>query len=229
MQQRPVRTAARLSALIALAACTRAEAPPPVPAPGPDGLAVELDRTLHAIAAADHPDDTARAAVASWRFPEATWGALVTEAYRPHWRDYAAAFEAALPAVAARLAALRGAVRARWQYAGDPQLSNAQVRLRWVMPTGRPGVVAEIGGVPLDVVFVWDGAAWRALDGVDDVVQAAVGAHSAPCRAALVAAGPPGICTDVAWMIADAALRGQAARLDRGCAIAAANRCGAAP
>jgi hypothetical protein len=197
--------------------------------PTPAGLAEALGATLHEVAAAgDRGPAAARRAVEAWRMPEARWTALVTDGYRPHWRAYAAAFDADAGAVAARLVELArrgGPVEARWQYADDPRLSRAQVRLRWVLPTGRPGVVADVGGAPLDVVFAWDGAAWRALIGVDDVQLARTRAADPACAEALAAAGRPGTCTDLAWMIADAALRGQPDRLRRACGLAAANGC----
>jgi hypothetical protein len=242
-------------------ACGRADAPAAA-RPGPDGLAAALHDALAQI---ERDPARADAIVAGWRLPEDAWGALVTDAYRAHWRDYAAAFDAAAPALADRLrsVAAAGAVRAQWQYADDPALTNAQIRVRWILPVGRPGVVAWVtrggagardarasmvrgGAGParnetrapdarastderLDVVFVWDGAAWRALAGADDMIVAAVRAQRPGCLPALVAAGPAGRCTSIAWMIADAAMRAQPERLARACAIAAANGCGAGP
>ena len=218
---------AALGACACACACTRA--PSPEARPGPDGLAAALQATLDTIAAAPDRDRAARDAVAAWRVPQSSWRAQVTDAYREHWRDYAAAFDADAPAIAAQLAraAARSprTIRAQWQYADDPSLTDAQVRVRWVMPTGQPGVVAWIADQRVDTVFVWDSSEWRALIGADDVIVGAVRALEPDCVPAILAAGPPGHCSSIGWLIADAALRGQRDRLRRGCALAAANQC----
>ncbi|HTJ43598.1 MAG TPA: hypothetical protein VL463_15945 [Kofleriaceae bacterium] len=194
-------------------ACGRAA---PSERPGPDGLAAMITTIDRAHA---------RDVVASWKMSEELWDAQVMDAYRAHWRDYAAAFDAAAPALADRLASLRGDVRAQTQYADDPSLTDAQIRVRWIFPVGRPGAVAWIGGERLDVVFVHDGDRWRALLGADAMIRDAVRALEPGCVPAYLAAGPPGRCSSFGAVIAEAAMRGQRDRLHRACEIAAANGC----
>src|SRR5262249_6636718 len=118
-----------------------------------------------------------------------------------------------LPALVDHLAR-PGPVTARRHFAGDPRLAPAEARNRWALPTLFPSVVAEVGGAPIDAVFIADGPAWRALVGLDQVVLARVAALDPGCAAHLPLAGPPGHCTDVGAAIADAALRAETLRAE---------------
>jgi hypothetical protein len=196
------------AALIAcvLAACA---SPAPPQDPGLDGL------RAHLAAARRSP----AAAVSSWLMPEPAWRASVTEAYLAHWPDYAAAFSSRR---AALVEALRGYVDAptRPQYADDPALSAGQIHLRWALPSGSPGSIAP----GLDVVFVHDGRAWRALVDLDDLITRAAAATPGCDRAYM--ALTPKECADWAWAIADGALRGAAASTARACTQSLALNCG---
>src|SRR5207248_214313 len=71
----------------------------------------------------------------------------------PLYADYTRAFDAAIPALEASLAH-GGEVTTRAHYAGDRKLTHVEARLRWPLPIEYPTVVAEVGGVPIDTVFV---------------------------------------------------------------------------
>ena len=198
---------AALILLVVLGACGSA-APPE--APGLDGL------RDHLAAARRDPDR----AVDGWRMPEAAWRAHVTEAYAGRWADYAAAWAARRdPIVAALRASTDGPTR--WQYADDPALSAGQIHLRWALPTGAPGAIAP----DLDVVFVHDGARWRALVDLDALIERAAAAAAPGCDAAYRALAPKP-CAEWAWAIADGALRDAPAATSRACAQARAAGCG---
>jgi len=205
-----VALAACAVALLA-AGCHREIGPTP-------GSAEDLAAYLRGVAGAD--EATRRDAVAGWVLDEAAWRRIVVDPYRDVWRDYVAAFDRARPALVARLAA-HGAITTRRHYAGDPRLTRAQGRLRWAVPVQYPSMVAELGGAPIDTVFVYDGARWRALAGLDDVVLARARALDPACAALLARAGRIGHCGEVGWMIADAALRTQRARFAHACKLAA--------
>ena len=224
-----IATASTLAIALTVAACgsrTDDTFVGPRPSPGPDGLraslAASLDRLAHA---GDDAPAIAQALVDDWRVPEHVWPYVVTDAYKPRFAEADRAGAPEAHALAARLVELARqpdhAVAARVQYADDPALSPAQIRLRWALPVGRPGVVVTIGGAPVDVVFAWDNRAWRALLGVDAMTLARVRTSDSRCAAQLRAAAAPGDCLDVAWMVADAALRDDDQRLARACRLAA--------
>ena len=197
--------------VLVLAACRRA----PAPAPGSEA---DLAAYLRGVAGAD--EATRTSAVAGWVLDEATWDRILVPPYRPLWHAYVAAFDRARPALVARLAA-RGAVTTRRHFAGDPKLTRAEARLRWAVPTLYPSMVAELGGAPIDTVFVYDGARWRALAGLDDVVLATVRARDAGCAAMVARAGPASHCTEVSAAVVDAALRNDPAGFAHVCSLAA--------
>jgi hypothetical protein len=148
----------------------------------------------------------------------------VVDPYSELWPEYARGFDEASAPLLARLAA-GGAVAARRHFAGDPRLTPAQGRLRWAVPVQYPSVVVELGGAPFDTVFVYDGARWRVLAGLDELLLAHVRARDPACAALLARAGPPGRCTEVGWLVADAGLRTDPARFAHACRLAAA-QCG---
>ena len=117
-----------------------------------------------------------------------------------------------------------GEVRARRHFADDPEATPGQVRARWMLPVLYPSVVATLDDRPLDAIFIPDGDRWRALIRFDDIaIQRAVGLDP-DCAVALAKAGKPGPCTDVGWLVADAAMRGDHAAFARACGLAEA-RC----
>ncbi len=226
-------TASRLAplAVAALACvlasgCDRRDPDPPVTHDDELGAGLahppeELAAYLRGVVGADLA--TRQREVASWKLGEAAWDRTVVPAYRDAYDAYAAAFDAAAPALIAQLAA-RGDVRARRHFADDPVATRAQVRLRWAVPVLYPSAVATIAGAPIDTAFVADGDHWRALLGLPEVVLARARAIDPACADHLAAAGPPGPCTDVGWLVADTAMRADREAFTRACALAAA-RC----
>lgn len=197
-------------AMVLLAIACRSQAP----APGtPDDLAAYLAN----VAGADEASRTRE--VASWILDERTWNRTIVDPWRTLYLDYTRAFDAARPALVARLAA-GGHVAARRHYAGDPQLTRSEARLRWALPVQYPSVVADLAGAPIDAVFVYDGARWRALAGLDEVVLAHVRALDPACGDLLTRAGPRSRCTEVGWAVADAALRGDHTAFAHVCGLA---------
>jgi len=208
----------RRAALAALAALGLAcNAPPPAPGPKP-GSPEHLAAYLSTIAGTD--EATRERAVASWLVPEATWNRTLVIPWRSLYAEYAAGFAARVPAVAAQLAAL-DPVTARRHYAGDRRLTLGEARLRWALPVQYPSDVAEVGGAPIDAVFLFDGERWRALLGVDELVLAHLRALAPACADKLALAGPLGRCSEVGYLVAAAALHGGGAELDRACRMAA--------
>ena len=201
-------------AVVALVAC-RDAAPPP---PAHTGSADELASYLGTVAGAD--EATRKREVSAWILDETTWSRDIAEPYRALYNEYVAGFDAQVPAMVAALAPL-GAVTARRHFAGDRKLAPAQIRMRWAVPVQFPSMVAELAGKQIDTVFIYDGARWRALLGLDQIVMAHVAALDPACAAKLALAGPPGRCTEVGWLVADAALRLQHERFAHACALAA--------
>lgn len=191
----------RALALVVVAACASKAAPPPPEEPGLEGLRAHLDAGPRVV-------DT-------WRMPEATWRAIVSDAYVDHYADYVRLLDAARPAL---IAALETAPKTlpKLQYVDDPALDGAQVRMRWIVPVGRPGTIAD--GVP--AVFLHDGAAWRALVPFDDVITATL---PRDCAAAYLD-NDSKPCQEWSWEIGEAALRGRP--VARACGNAIAHACG---
>ena len=191
----PPRALAACAALAALATCSRAPAPPP---PGTaDDLAAYIARL-----AAGEPDAAARE-LARWPLDRALWQRTVVEPYRARWAELSPAPR--LRAIATQLRP--GTVTARRHYADDPRLTPGQLWQRWALPPLYPSFVVELGGRPLDTVFLHDGARWRALAGLDDLIDARVRARDPGCAAHLAAATGSADCAGAAWAVADAALR----------------------
>ena len=207
----------RALALAFLIAC-KAAPPAQPPAGSPEALAAYL----RSVAGAD--EQTRTQAVTGWILDEAAFDRILVPPYRQLWKDYAAHFDAVMPALVTRLAS-HGTITTRRHYAGDPRLTNAQVRVRWALPVQYPSVVAELDGAPIDTVFVWDGAGWRVLAGVDDLLLQRVRALDGHCADLLLESGPPNHCTEVGWFVGDTALKGDQAGFARACKLAA-NVCG---
>jgi hypothetical protein len=151
---------------------------------------------------------------------EAGWRRTVVDSYAPLWADYAHGFDAQVPALVTRLAAA-GPITARRHFAGDPRLTLPEARLRWAVPVQFPSLVAELGGTPIDAVFVYEAGGWRVLAGVDELVLARVRARDPACADRITRAGAVNKCTEVAWLVADSALRDQADRFAHACQLAA--------
>jgi hypothetical protein len=195
--------------VVAAVACRAVDTPAP-------GSAEELASYLRSVVGAD--EGTRLREVASWRVPEDTWQRVIVEPFRRLGGDYAGRFEAASQSFVPRLAAPAG-VTVRRHYAGDSRLTRSQARLRWTVPVQYPSMVAEVGGTPLDIVFIYDGH-WRALIGLDDVLLARIRDLDPACGDLLAHAGPAGRCTEVAWGVADAGLRGDRAGFAHACQLA---------
>ena len=129
------------------------------------------------------------------------------------------AFDGHTPELVAQLAA-PAEVTARRHFAGDPRLTRAQARMRWAVPVQFPSAVAELAGRPLDTVFLHDGGHWRALVGLDELLLARARALDPACAERLALAGPTSRCTEVGWLVADAALRADRPRFAHACQLA---------
>ncbi|MFT3696870.1 MAG: hypothetical protein QM831_27255 [Kofleriaceae bacterium] len=197
--------------LLILVAC---KAPPePIVRGSPEDLAVYL-RTL---AGAD--EATRKHEVATWIMGDAAWGRDIVDPYRGLYAEYRKQFDSAAAPIIDQLR-VPGEITARRHFAGDRRLLNSQARLRWSVPVQFPSAVAELAGKPIDAVFIHDGTKWRALLGLDGILMAHVEAMNADCAKLLANAGPSGKCTEVGWLVADTALRGDQERFAHACALA---------
>ncbi|MBK9034000.1 MAG: hypothetical protein IPL61_22485 [Myxococcales bacterium] len=185
---------------MAVAACRAA--PPPPARPGPAGLAAFIGRLV------GHDRAAVTAAVAATALDPATWVTVVSGPYRDHHAAYARAFPGATAGLVAALVA-GGAVAVRPHYADDPGLTAGLRRERLAVPVGRPGWIVTVGGRDLPVVFVWAGARWRTLAGIDALTRDVIGAADHDCAVAYAAARA-GRCLDASAPVAVAALTGRA-------------------
>ncbi|MEZ4366044.1 MAG: hypothetical protein R2939_07125 [Kofleriaceae bacterium] len=223
---------AALVAVLAAIGCGRGAPAPAGDPPDLAGLAARLEADAARITGAIDPSAAARAVVAGWRLPATAWSTTVIPEAATWWPAYAAAFDAGAPALAARVEAwaqegTAGELRAH--YAGDPDLTRAQSRLRALVPLGRTSavVVPGDGDVVLGCVFVHDGHAWRTLTGLDEAITDAVAQAAPACAAHLARAGRLDRCGELGWEITRAALAADGPALARACAQAAPH-CGAA-
>jgi hypothetical protein len=181
--------------------------------PGP----APLERTIEVLS------------IGSWRLDEPTWRRLVVEPYRDLFPEYDRVFDDEMVRLGRQIAkhkhqqATPMRIETRKHFAGDPLLTTGEAWTRWALPVLADSSVATIDGVPLDAVFIHDGARWRVIAGLDKVVRARVSALDASCAPLMEA--PAKQCRDIAWQIADAALRNQRSRFTRACALAASH-CG---
>lgn len=206
---RAVATCALVLAACALGACGRDDRAPAKPR--------ELADELYALAGT--PEATRVATVRAWRLDRAAWDAVVVAPYRELYADYARAFDAAVPALVTQLATKRP-ILARAHFAEDPRLTRAQAITRWALPTLASARVVELGGAPpvaIDAVFVEAGGRWRAIVGLDAIVHARIAAHDPACADVLTRIEHRGPCIEAVWAVADAALRGDRARVPRTC------------
>ena len=145
--------------------------------------------------------------IATWKLGPDAFHQIIVDPFRGLYAEYAAQFDAHPPVL--------GPVDVRKHYASDPALSSSQVRLRWTVPAMYPAYTA------LGTVFVDDHGHWRSLAGLDEALLARIRALDAACADRLLLVGPPGECTDVGWVIADAGLRGDQPRFAHACQLAA--------
>ncbi len=204
-----MRAAIAVVALL-LAGCRDQEPQPP---PAPRSLADYLT----SIAGTDEANRTLE--VAAWKLDEAAWNRIVVATYRGAHADYLRVFDARSPGLVAALAS-RGAIATRAHFAGDPKLTLGQAQTRWALPVQYPSEVAELDGVALDAVFVRDGDRWRAISGLEHVIRGRAETIDPTCAVHLEAART-GRCAEVGWVLAEAALLGDRARLAHACSLAA--------
>lgn len=207
-----------------MAAAVGCEARPATapPRPGADGLVAALGPVV---------GDRARAAAAIGRMavPVAAWPRLVSAPYRDQHGAYARAYPVASAGLVDALA-VGGVIAVRPHYADDPRLAPAQRRERLALPVAAPTWIVSVGGRDLPAAMAWDGAAWRALVGLDALTRDAIGAADHACAVAYAAAAD-GRCLDASAPAAVAALAGDLAALTVACrrliALADAGACGA--
>ncbi|MBK7196954.1 MAG: hypothetical protein IPH80_31195 [Myxococcales bacterium] len=207
-------------AAVALGCEARPAAAPP--RPGADGLVAALGPAV---------GDRARGAraLAGMAVPGPAWPRLVSAPYAGQHAPYARAYPVATAGLVDALAG-DGVLAVRPHYADDPRLAPAQRRERIAVPVAAPGWIVSVDGRDLPAAFVWDGAAWRALAGIDALTRDAIGAHDHDCAVAYAAAAD-GRCLDASGPAAVAALAGDLAALAVACrrliALADAGACGA--
>lgn len=194
---------------LGLVACHRAEQPP--------ATLVELLTSVTSAGPA-----TRAQIIGAWKIDRDTWQRVTTDPYRGLYDDYVRAFDAAVPTLVTRLAH-PGAIAVRPHFGGDPKLTLGQARARWAQPVQAPSEIAEIDGAPVDAVFVHEGTRWGVIVGIDTILREHASAMDPAC-AAFLERTTPKLCDDALWVVAEAALRGDRARFDHGCTLAA-NAC----
>ena len=161
--------------------------------------------------------------VGELKLTRAEWTSVVVEPYRDTYDDYARAFDAAAPTIAAQIEASTksSAITTRQHYAGDPKLTRGQARTRWALPVQAPADVVDLDGAPIDAVFVRVGDRYKAIVGVDQIVVDRARGLDERCASYLETLGSKA-CQEVGWEIADAALRADRNRFVHACSLAAA-------
>lgn len=163
------------------------------------------------------------AVVDAWLMTRAQWNRVVVDPYQRVYDDYVKAFAAQAPKLRAQLAAKHPIVT-RAHVAGDPVSTHDQAMTRWALPTLAPTRVAQLAGNPatnLDAVFVDVGGQWKAIVGLGTIIRAYVAEHDMVCAVAIARLDPAGgRCIEIAYEVADAALRDDRARLSHVCGLA---------
>lgn len=224
--------AARLLTCALVAACSSRAAPEQAaPDDARPGGAPSLESAVAALLSAADLD----LAVNELKLHPESFDAVLVPPYRRLFTPYLAKYSAEaddLVALLRRLiAAARGAppaIAVRRHYAGDPEISLAQGRVRWAQPVQAESWVVSIDGTPLDAVWVSHRGHWYLLLGLDEAALSALAAVNPSCARAARLAGAPGPCSDAAWMAIDGALRDDADRVARAC-DRAVHLCVAAP
>ena len=156
--------------------------------------------------------------VESWRFDVDEWSHTMAPPFDRAWNDYQRPFDRAVSHLADQLAS-HSPIEVRQHYADDPKLTINQARARWAMPVLAESFVATIGGTPIDAVFIRVGDSWRAIAGFDFAIRDVID-KLAPACGELIDRSFAKSCRDVAWAVADAALRSDRPRFDHACALA---------
>lgn len=214
-----------LGLALGLAACGDRRAPEQTaPASAPPAAAPSLESAVAALLASS---DLA-AAVDELKLPPAGFDAVLVPSYHRLFAAYLAKYNDEADALVPELARLRAAAKeggpaiaVRRHYAGDPEISLAQGRVRWAQPVQSESWRVSIGDAPLDAVWVSYAGRWYLLLGLDEAALSALAAMAPQCAAAARLAGAPGPCSDAAWMAIDGALREDADRVARACDRAA--------
>ncbi|CAN5783121.1 hypothetical protein BH11MYX2_BH11MYX2_24800 [soil metagenome] len=160
--------------------------------------------------------------VTQWKLTPAEWSHTVVPMFAPLYDDYARAFDAAAPALAAQIAqvSLGAPLLVRPHFAGDPMNTVGQQRTRWALPTLAPARVITVGGTAVDAVFVRTEEGWGAIVGIDAILVAKARAMNCACTPVLATIGAKR-CEEVAFLVAEAALLGDRGRLAHACSLAA--------
>lgn len=204
---------------VVTAACKHHEEPPP---PQDAADLARLADYLRGVAAMDEP--ARRREIDSWKLDVATFERTVQKPYVTLYPDYAARFDAAVPALVAAFGPSGDSrIEAHRHYADDPALTASQFRIRWALPVEYPTAIAVRGGTVVDAVFApAPGGRWGVLANLDAIARDRVRALDAACDAYLDRAIHLGRCGEVGWAIVDSALRGDRPRMDHACKLAAA-------
>jgi hypothetical protein len=149
------------------------------------------------------------------KLDRSAWQRTVVEAYAPLYDEYARAFDAAAPGLAAQLAS-HGAIATRRHYANDPTLTCDEVVIRWALPTLYPSEVATVDGKQLDAVFVRVDERWYPIVGMRDAIRSRV----TECPELFDRCTPLKACREASWAVADAALHADRERGKRSCDLA---------
>jgi hypothetical protein len=160
--------------------------------------------------------------VTQWKLTPQEWQDTVVPMFKPLYDDYSTAFDAAAPALATQIdqVSVGAPLFVRPHFAGDPMNTVAQQRTRWALPTLAPARVITVGGAAVDAVFVRAGDGWGAIVGVDQIILAKARAMNAECTSVLATIGSKR-CEEVAFLVAEAAVLGDRARLTHACSLAA--------
>lgn len=128
---------------------------------------------------------------------------IIVEPFRQLWPEYAS-----------RYRAVGVPTTTRPHFAGDKRLTPSQARLRWMLPVMFPSYADDTH------VYVKTPTGWHALDGLDDAMLDRLRALDATCARYVEHVTPVGPCIQIAWLVADAGLRGQSERFTRACQLA---------
>jgi hypothetical protein len=215
--------AAAALAMIVLAACGSSDGDEPrkprVKQGSPEALAAYLDEV------AAYPPAARAEVMRGWQLPPAAWNRIVVPPFRDAYADYLQRYDAAVAAIDKQLTP--GTYTARRHYAGDVAETPDELVLRWTVPVLYPSVVADRDGKPVNAVFLWDDNGWRTLAGLDRTIFDRCAALDTPairCTEFLQAVAIKE-CSDVDYLVADAAIRSDRAAFTRACSFAAV-RCG---
>jgi hypothetical protein len=128
---------------------------------------------------------------------------IIVEPFRRLWPEYSSRYRAvAMP------------TSMRRHFSDDMRLTPSQARLRWMVPILYPSYVDD------EHVFVKTSTGWHALDGLDEAMLDRLRALDPTCAGYVEHATVAGPCIEIAWVVADAGLRGQTERFTHACQLA---------